>query len=166
MVVVAMIGIGVHYVWQTTWSPDFHETTQVSWNGIQKESQKTREAVIIYREGCMWCQALKPHVQNASRSFTTNDPVKFVYVNSRSARGQDILKKIPLDIQSVPAIVLIDKGGHIIQHVNFNGNDYQYPNNDQLFSLKEGVTTPTSSDDIRVNDDMVRAIKEGDWQHD
>lgn len=165
VVTVGLVGVGMNYIYQTVLSADFHETVQVSWNRIQKEAQKRRVVAVIYKPGCIWCQALKKQLTAVTNQISTNGmTTQFVYVNSQSKAGRDIIEQLPFSLSSVPALVLIDKGGAVVQHINYQGTTFNYPDNDTLFSLKPGVEKATRVDDIQVNDNMIQAIQKGEWQ--
>lgn len=166
VIVVTLLGIGATYWWNTWQSPDFHQTTGVSWSAVQKESQKQREVLVFYKEGCPWCQAAKPEVEKASQVINTANPVKYVYINIESAEGIDVRKNLGAEIKSVPSIVPIEKGGRVVTNISFDGQTYSFPNTDQLVSAKPGVIKVKIKDQVQVNTKIFTALKDGVWLND
>lgn len=92
--------------------------------------------------------------------------MKYVYVNAESKEGKDIRANISSEITSVPAIIPVEKGGRVIKNISFNGQEYNFPNTEQLVSAKPGVTKVTKADQVQVNSEIFQTLEDGVWLND
>jgi Thioredoxin-related protein len=159
--IVVIIGISFHSVFNGLTSKDFIGTPGVSVSAIERQAKSQRLVLVLFKDGCPWCQATRPVLTKVKESGNIADQARIVYANVEDNEGKLLAQKYK--VSSAPGLVLLARGGQQVTQLDYNGKTYHYPGTDELVSPQNGVTNVNSPDQVNVNEDYLQAAINTEW---